>query len=303
MNRKFMALALGAMILTGCSQDDELNNAEQALVTYNVSVGTDAQTRAGGEPALAVNKMICAVFENGTELRRDIVDVDAQGKATYTPALFKNIDYKIVFWAYYTDGTDVCYDMTNLNAIKVNENFDKGVFETDANKDAYTAVEEINLSTTTVSEKSVTLGRPFAQVNVLTTTADWDNAVELKSTPTSTTLTLSGYSDVYNALTGTWSGDASSLSLNAAPDTVTYSIGTAQYYFLASEYVFGNGNATCNIVVKDNNSKEIYTKQVNDMPLNVNTRTNMYGRLLTGDVTYSLSVEKGFSANDKVDIE
>ena len=65
---------------------------------YNVSLNNDVLSRTGEEPALAVNKLLCAVFEDGIRLYHEIVDVNRNGKASFTPKLLDNTDYRIVFW-------------------------------------------------------------------------------------------------------------------------------------------------------------------------------------------------------------
>ena len=295
MKKLTYAIALSSLLLAGCSQDEGIMESKGELVTlnYNVSLGNDVQSRAAGD--LAVNKLLCAVFENGVELKREVIEV-TNGTATYKPALFKNIEYKIVFWAYYKNQNDSCYNTADLKNITINDNYDNGVFADDAKKDAFTAIETVTVTGNAV-ESTVTLTRPFAQINVNTTEIDWNNAEELGSTPTSSKITLTGCATTYDAFNKTWSGSAQNYTF--------YSVPSVDGYCLASEYVFANGTGTCTIEVYDNATpaKMIYSKEISSFPIEANKRTNVTseseGGLMTGDVTYKITIDAGLSSTDE----
>ena len=89
------------------------------------------------------------------------------------------------------------------------------------------------------------------------------------------------------------------LETSVSATTVQYQ--DMECYVLASEYVFGNGTVTAtNIQIMDASEKNIYNATISNMPLGVNMRTNMYNEtLLTGGgVTYTVSVNEGFSDNE-----
>ena len=298
MKKLTYAIALSSLLLAGCSQDEGIveNKGELVTLNYNVSLGNGVQSRATGD--LAVNKLLCAVFEDGVELKREVIEV-TNGTATYQPALFKNIEYKIVFWAYYENNGKSCYDIDELKNITINENYDNGVFAEDAKKDAFTAVETVKVTGNAV-ESSVTLTRPFAQINVNTTETDWVNAGKLGSTPTSSKITLTGTgcATIYDAFNETWSGSAQNYTFHSVP--------SVDGYCLVSEYVFANGTGTCTIEVYSgdpNQPKMIYKKEIPSFPIEANKRTNVTpgseGGLMTGDVTYNITIDAGLSTTDE----
>ena len=95
MRKLTYVIAMMALLLTGCSQDESVmeNKGELVTLNYNVSLGSGVQSRTGEEPELAVNKLICAVFEADKEKYREIVDIDANGNASFTPKLLDNTTY------------------------------------------------------------------------------------------------------------------------------------------------------------------------------------------------------------------
>ena len=307
MRKLTYVIAMMALLLTGCSQDESVmeNKGELVTLNYNVSLGSGVQSRNGTASDLAINKLLCVVFENGEEVKRDIVSVE-NGTANYSPKLFSNIEYKIVFWAYYDstpNDADInsCFDMADVSAIKTNTNYNAEGFTEDKHKDAYTEVHTVTLNGETQSPK-VSLTRPFAQLNVLSTKADYHNAESLGSTPTTCTVKISGFANEYNALSKQWGGTATETTLTSQVSKTTVTINEKVYYYYASEYVFGNGTATTGTVtVFDQNEKQLYkSEELPSIPLGANQRTNLSNEnLLTGGgVNYTITISQDFSSTE-----
>ena len=304
MKKLTYAIALSSLLLAGCSQEEGIMESTGELVTlnYNVSLGNNVQSRADASQELAVNNLLCVVFEKetGNEVKREKVPV-TNGSASYSPKLFSNINYRIVFWAYYEDNDDnSCFKFEDVKAIQINEKYDKGNFIENKFKDAYTAYHDVTL-TKENQTPYITLTRPFGMVNIYTSKADYDAAVEMGSTPTSGTLTIGNCSKTFDAYNQQWltTSDGNivlNTSVSATP--VTYN-NIDDCINLASEYVFGYGTvATTQISVIDHSNKTIYQSSIENMPLGVNTRTNLYNeKLFTGGVTYTITISQGFSGD------
>lgn len=329
MRKLTYAIALSTLLLAGCSQDEGIMESKGELVTlnYKVSLGKDVQSRnttgegtssegtssegttsegtttEGTTPTLVVNKLLCVVYEGDKEVLRQIVAVDAEGKATFEPQLFTTIDYRIVFWAYYDsaeDGADF-FDLTNFPKIEVSYDYytttSKPVY-----KDAFTFAEDVNLSKGK-GGNAVTLTRPFTQVTLLTSVADYNNADAAThlSAPNKCVLIISSCLSVYDAKTGQWeAGDDISVTSAVATDA-TKTIDGVEYYYLANEYIFAGGqNVTCGIEVKSNDTT-IYSNSVDNVPLTGNLSTNMYNKnLLVGTVNYEIAISQdAFVDNNK----
>lgn len=300
MKKLTYAIALSTLLLAGCSQEDGIMESKGELVTlnYNISLTDGVQSRAGEGVDHGVNKLLCMVFEkDGTEeLKRQVVEFDNDGKARYTPVLFKNIEYRIVFWAYHKNGNDSCYNVTTSAIVTTNEKYDKEYFENDLYKNAYSAYDDVQIIDNAMPT-TVTLTRPFGQINVYTTEQDWMNALGLQSIPSSSSLTLSGFSTQFNAFNQEWvDEECEAFELNSTVSD--------NNYCLACEYVFAKGNGNCLIKVKDGNNKEIYNYTVVNFPIEKNQRTNIKPAggsvgLMTGNVSYTIEISNGFDTTNE----
>ena len=305
MKKLTYAIALSSLLLAGCSQDEGIMESKGELVTlnYNVSLGNDVQSRADASSELAVNNLLCVVFETetGNEVKRDIVPV-TNGSASYSPKLFSNINYRIAFWAYYADNVgNSCFNLTNVKAIQINDKYDKENFIENKFKDAYTAYHDVTL-TKENQTPSITLTRPFGMINIYTSKADYEAAVAMGSTPSTGTINIGSCLKTFNAYEQQWvAGNEAAVELNTEVSSQEVTFNGIPFYCLASEYVFANGTVTTtNIQVKDGSQKVIYNSTISDMPLGASIRTNLYnGTLLTGGgVTYTITINPGFSETE-----
>ena len=317
MKKKFYTLALGAILLASCSQDETplAGEAEAVKMTFTANLSSDIHSRAEGEtPTVSVDKLICAVCKQTVEgetaslsdiLIRDTVDVDATtGKATFTPTLLKGYKYGIVFWAY-KSGTNF-YDTNNLANITFTPNAGNNQDPNAEGLVAYTkTVKDVSTSST---DLQVTLTRPLAQVNISTTQSDWDIVEKLGETPATSTITLTNCSNVYNALNETYSGGATftyTISLSNANK-----LADTEMVLLGTGYTFPGSTVDCSISLKNNaeTPAEIYTKKVSFLPTESNHRTNVVpktttdengkevGGLMTGTVSYEVTISEGYNS-------
>ena len=302
MKKLTYAIALSSLLLAGCSQEEGIMESKGELVTlnYNVSLGNNVQSRADASQELAVNNLLCVVFETetGNEVKRDKVPV-TNGSASYSPKLFSNIKYRIAFWAYYADNEgNSCFNLEDVKAIQINDKYDKENFIENKFKDAYTAYHDVIL-TKENQTPSITLTRPFGMVNIYTSKADYEAAVAMGRTPTTGTINIGSCSKTFNAYTQQWvAGNEDAVELNTEVSSQEVTFNGEPSYCLASEYVFANGTVTTtNIQVKDKDGKSIYNSTISGMPLSPSIRTNLYNEtLLTGGgVTYTITFNQGFT--------
>ena len=323
MKKKFYTLALGAILLAGCSQEEAslAGEAEAVKMTFTANLSDGIHSRTEGEAIVSVDKLICAVCKQTGEgetaslsevLVRETVDIDVTtGKAVFTPTLLKGYKYGIVFWAY-KEGTNF-YDTSNLANItftpNAKENQDPNAEENqDPNAEglvAYTSTIK-NVSTDTSGDDlKVTLTRPLAQVNAATTQSDWDFIEALGETPATSTITLTGCSNVYNALSGTYSGD----------ETFTYTIDLSntnklegtKNILLGMGYTFPYCTPNCSISIKNKDGNSVHKLSVPSVPTTENYRTNIVpqtttdengketGGLMTENISYEVTISEGYS--------
>lgn len=205
-NLIYLLLAL-PLLFTSCSNEDMATSEESVQVSFCAEIPQPMGTRASS--TLSVDKVYCAVFENGVEitnLRQDIDIVESQS-IIFAPRLIKGRTYDIVFWA----SKAGAYDVTDLTAITRTT----GSAATESDFDAFTAHIDVFVSNDN-QPKPIVLTRPLAQLNLGVTPEDWDGVASVSTfnmTPTNITISLTG-KDTFNALTGLVTGDDKSISYN-----------------------------------------------------------------------------------------
>ena len=292
-----MALPL---CFTSCSNDDLATSEETVQVSFCAEIPQAMGTRASS--TLSVDKVYCAVFENGVEitnLRQDIDIVESQS-IIFAPRLIKGRTYEIVFWA----SKAGAYNVTDLTAItKATNNT-----ATESDFDAFTAHIDVFVSNDNQS-KPIVLTRPLAQLNLGVTPEDWDGVASVSTfnmTPTNITISLTG-KDTFNALTGLATGEDKSISYNLPVSGSKFTVEEKSYKNIAMCYVLPDAqkeNFDITYSIYDQNSKAIRSDVViNAVPLQANYKTNVVGGLLTGIVTYNITLQTEYNNTENQEIE
>lgn len=317
MKKKIYTLALGAILLVGCSQEEHLAIGEEVKMTFTANLSNGVQSRAEDETLLA-NKMVVGIYEKTYKDGNEEYNLAQKGEPgditsnnpEFKITLIKGTTYKVVFWAYnQEDQQNAPYDFTDLKAIKFNKDA--------SNYEAFTAVSEDIIGGQN-DQKEITLKRPVAQVRIGTSKEDWDAAEALKRKPTSTTVSLSECPDSYNALTGQASENTTTLNFNKFEFTdpiKVFTVNNVDYYNFGTYYTFAsitqteeNGESketgskiTCTLKVNnkiEDNEEEFFTETYSDVEVKPNYRTNIIGRLMTGTTTYNVTLSNGFEQPD-----
>lgn len=303
MKKTIYTTALASLLLAGCSQEESMNIGEEVQVTFTANISNGVQSRNGEGNTVDVDQLICAVCTQtvtgetaslGDELFRDTVTVDqATGKATFSPSLLKGKEYGIVFWA---------YSSASENAVNTEE-FSKIQFTADNDPVFYTStIKDVKVGS---SSTDVKLTRNLAQINIATTLSDWDMVETLGETleGATATITLTGCSNTYNALQGTYSGN----------ETFTYEVSLDEtnklgdFILLGQGYTFPGSNVDCSISVKNKDDVEIYALSVPSVPTTANYRTNIVpststenqtGGLMTGSASYEVTITPGYNTEE-----
>ncbi|MBR5476264.1 MAG: hypothetical protein IKV17_05535 [Bacteroidaceae bacterium] len=301
-NLIYLLLAM-PLLFASCSNDYTSFEGEEVQVSFCAEIPV---TRAAA--ALTVDTVVCAVFENGNEidkLRKEISIEDGED-IVFAPRLIKGRTYNIVFWAMKGDS----YNVTDLTKISRNDN----ATATEADYDAFTKSVEVTVNNSV--SLPVTLTRPLAQLNVAISEADWNAAADLFGmTPTTTEIKVS--KRTFCALCGepeyTGQGEYTTYTLPASGNTVT--VNGTDYMSIASCYVFATNESESHIIdittVKDQNDNDIIRKDVTipavsipAVTLQSNYKTNVVGSILTGKVSYTISISDTFANEEhKKEIE
>ena len=287
MKKSFLFGLLGlSMVLASCQKQEGPTLAPNASLT--VTIPQEAvQTRAAGDGS-QVNRCILQVYRNGAEYGDQQVVAVNGSTATFTDLqLVASQTYQFVFWADCGTGAgnleDKHYNTADLTNITVKD----GYAGNNDEFDAFFHAEEMTV--TDAFSKSVTLTRPFGQLNVKTNDMGVIGQAELK--PTHVTVDFVKIPTSFNALTGE-AGDPAAVSYNAA--IVDQSAGelTVDYIWAApvqanlADFSMTFLNGATKITTNDN---------FHNIPIRRNYKTSVSGNLLTKTGTLSVTIDPAFS--------
>lgn len=328
----YMAAMLSMAFAASCQKEAASSDAqveEYVTAVFTVEAPAHIGTKAVGD-GLAADNLVFAVFDAaGTELPKlrqgDWVnnigenqtaikfDDSAKPKATVTVTLVRGKQYSFVCWA--QNEAAVCYDFADMKNI--------GISYTDYNasnndlRDAFYAYAQTDGKVTESFSQTITLTRPFAQVNVGTT--DFEEAAKagLDVDNLYSTLTVKNAASVLDTFTGKGITpvDATFAYAHAlAPDhdlvideekvvnNPTFEI-EDKYGWIAMNYVLAAESAAVTEVsfeIREGDSTVLTSFAVPNVPLQANYRTNIVGELVTAAGTINIIVDPIFNAENVV---
>ena len=298
------------MLANSCSDDNNVSQADSSLAQVTFKVSADGALTRAISDGTTVDELVYRVFDkNGNPIATlplvKVAAADLSSGHTVALTLAKGQTYKVAFWAQKAGNT----------AYTVNDNMQVAVKYSGANndesRDAFFNAVEITVNGDVA--QTVELKRPFAQLNVGSTTADWDAAVALGVIVTESKVTVKQAATTLNVLDGKVSGAADvnftyatkpgeSLKVDADGD------GTKEdYKYLSMSYILPNDAtdgtqktlASAEFTFKTESGTEIVVKNgLQNLPLQRNYRTNIVGNILSGTTTFSVVVDPAFSTPD-----
>jgi len=283
------------LFFTSCSKDEEMVSEESVQVSFSTELPKRIGTRASTTD-LNVNKVVCAVFEDGEEIGtlREVITIQEGEDIVFAPRLIKGRTYDVVFWAM----KDKNYNVNDMTAIT------RASETTAAESDFDAFTESVEVEVTGSKSETVTLKRPLAQLNLGVTLDDW-NAVASEETfgmkPTKMIITLTG-KDTFNALTGATTGEDKEVTYTLDVSGEDLVAGDETYKSIAMCYVYpdaGQENIDITYTIYDQDNDVIREDvTIQNIPLENNYRTNVVGGLLTGTITYTITFEKDFNTTE-----
>ena len=206
--------------------------------------------------------------------------------------------YNFIFWAQ----NEACgaYDVNELKKVKVNYD----VISANENKDVYDAYYAVEaLTVTGPINETITLFRPFAQLNVGITESDWNQTVALGYTPAKTVITVDNAATAFDAfnMLPVGSDATSQFTLVATGEALT--VNSVSYKQIASCFVLledGWPNANITYSVKDAADAEITAGTIQNVPFDANYKTNIVGTMLTEQPAFNITINAAFDTPDNV---
>lgn len=315
-----MMAAMALLLLSACSSDDELSqgNGNEALVSFNVELSGGMQNKAISDGTTAKNLTVHVFDENGTYLSKLDQAVEfREKKASVSINLVKGKTYNFLFWASIKDNSPYSF---GADGKTITVNYD-GAKANDESRDAFLGVVK-NKVVEASFEESVTLKRPFAQINFLT---DDIEAAKIGGLPiagnTQSSVTISNAATTLDPFTNTVGdfteaevifGEAAipalseTVTMGSAPDAKTYNyLGTA-YFLVPAEGENPNAGKdqamlnSATLKIKDINGEGL---KVENVPVQWNYRTNIYGSLLTTTGNFNVTIVPDYDGSHNEEVK
>jgi len=320
MNKKLflgMFAAAGMLLATSCSNDelDVVQSGNEAQVTFSLAAEGGIATRAISD-GTGAKKLVYAVYNANGELIKTIANTDVNGQIVdnsafdngltenVTITLAKGQQYTVAFWAQNPNCT--AYTTTDLKNVTI----DYAGLNNDETRDAFFKAETFTVTGNT--EIDVVLKRPFAQINVGVYQTDWDAAVASEIEIEKSKVTIEKAATSVNLLTGEVEGEetveygfATIPTQFTTPETLDVDLdkdGTKEkYVYLSMSYILANDATTgyakatledldFTFAPKSGNNIN-FSEGLNAVPVQRNWRTNIIGKILTGDVTFNITID------------
>ena len=301
-------LAVATLLFAACNEDDFQGNGNgnEVEAAFSLELPFGMATRAVGDGS-TVDKVKCAVYADGEELTEltAVVDVNADKTATYNVRLIKGRAYRVVFFAYNEAAN--AYNVEDLKNITFNGNPSSNV----ESRDAFTAFVDVTAKETlNALSKSVTLKRPFAQLNIGSTAADTEAARKAagiaagEKVLNTSSVKVTGVYNTFDAYESGATGDEAEMvfDLNAVPEEML-TVNGEEYTYAAFNYILAGDKATTTVTfnwvdTKDNTNAEptVWT----NVPLQRNYRTNIIGSVLTNPAEFIIKIDAAFAGENNV---
>lgn len=331
MNKKLflgMFAAAGMLLATSCSNDelDVVQSGNEAQVTFSLAAEGGIATRAISD-GTGADLLYYAIFDaqgklittiNGSTaglLKKENAFLNGSKQDAVEVTLAKGQEYTAVFWA--QDASCTAYTVTaETDGLKVAVDYEGD--NNDETRDAFFKAETFKVTGNT--EIDVVLKRPFAQINVGVTEADWKAAVESGIEITASKVVIKNAATSINLLDGTVKGEqAVEYDFAAIPtDPAILEVdvdrdGTIQenekYKYLSMSYILTDNDEKrttleadgLQFTFKSGGEDIVFDEGLHAVPVQRNWRTNILGQILTGDIQFNITINPIFEGDINVD--
>ena len=332
--KKFLFLgAMAAMLLgtASCSKDMEPEMTD-GTVQFKVELPGNIDSRVISDGTTAIKLDVACYDEDGNYLDIEpTIKTDFDNlEATVVYKLAKGQKYNFAFFAHCEDRTtnpDPYFSRTNRYLFEHGDKFEDckfvfgGLHQTsdfanDEKRDAFYGT--LTNYVLTSEETTVTLTRPFAQINI--GTDDLQEAIASGIKPRNVRVEFSKVSKSFNIASGTASEDETetgwyyyypnydeegNMPYEKNP-AENLTVDGKDYTWISMNYILVPANeANINVKVKVHTTKtatgengEDFTFDVNNVPIKKNHRTNIVGSLLTKDANLKVVINPIYEQPD-----
>ena len=296
------------MLAAGSCQKEVEFLEGDTMVKFEVSAG-DVATKAIAD---ASNITVLHWELYGTDIRTaaapygegTVTDTDGDKNFTVELRLVADQDYNIVFWAETEHGA-THYDTKDLRSVKINTYSDENA--NDESRAAFFGVHNFQTENGVSVNESVTLYRPFAQINLGTTTyvTDLNQINGGQLAVESTQMTVTKIANVFNTLDGVGETEdfsgvvtfkaAATPNGEADKTQKLLKVNEDTYYWIGMNYLIVEGDSDAiDVDVVLNTNMGAISHSVANVPVKENYRTNILGDFLTTGATFEIVVDETF---------
>ena len=303
MKKALLLFASAALLFAGCAKEQIAGGeaeGDRVTATFTMNLATEGTKAVADNDGFAanVNHWVLQVRDAQNDLfyeeERDVAAGTLQ--QTYELKLFKNQEYTLQFWA----DTKGAYDTEDLTAVSKT-----GLTANADSLDAFSA--NVTYTSLKSESKSVTLYRPFAQLNIITCDLDSLKAkvvpeTYVKYAPTSLKV-IASVPTTFDVQTQT-AGTASSQTLTATASYANFLAGASETT-LFMDYIFASDVEAdiLNIDFDFMSNNQPISYEFKNIPLQRNYRTNIKGNLMSNDSEWTVTIDKLWDGNGTTDEE
>ena len=309
-------IALSAtLLMASCAKEQLLpqESGSEASVSFMLGLQNSLQTKAIIGDGTGANMLVYAVFDsNGENVIIDKVAKNVSFPAVETITLAKGQSYKIAFWAQ-NDATSA-YSISDEMVVSVDYGEALGNDET---RDAF--FKTVDLTVTGDAQIDVELTRPFAQLNVGVTQNDWDAATASGVSISTSKAVVKEVASSLNLIDGTVGDPVEVVTFDFGPiptDPLSVDLdgdGTPETYkYLSMNYILpfdattGDASTTLSDLEftfhPETGNDITLTQGLDAVPVQRNWRTNIVGQILSGDLSFNISIDPGFNGDNNHEI-
>ncbi|WP_342989649.1 MULTISPECIES: hypothetical protein [Bacteroides] len=294
MNKKLffgMFAAATMLFATSCSNDEmDGLKGNESVVSFTLEQ-PGISTRAYSDGLKATNLTYAVYDAEGNLVKSDELKGIFSGKqATVTFTLPPNKTYDFLFWA---DNENAPYTFSTTDkTITVDYKNAKG---NDEDRDAFYAVKTgLEVLEGSVTE-TITLTRPFAQLNI----GAIGNEV-IGFTPAKSKVSVSGIGRVLNLVSGVVTGqEKADFEITEFPQNEAFPVEGVDNYYSMNYLLVGSVDkelVTVDFTLLDENGTE-NSRSFANIPVRANYRTNIYGpigNILSNSATFTCTIEEQY---------
>lgn len=296
------AVMFGAV---ACSQYDEQEVVEGQEVTTTFAIGLeDLGTRVAGDSGM-IDKVAWGIYDHQADgkgrflaahssCNSEPADFDGE-KAEIKVTLFTGKKYDLVFFGYCSanNAYSIDWEARELNVDYAGQK---------ANVEANDAFFHIENGFTAGTNKTFTLRRPFAQLNVGQSMEDYDAMQLTQNYIEKSSVTAKAYTKMSLIDASVSNLDDVELTVNNVL-TDNLEVNSVGYKHIAMNYLLVNAKEVVNEVafkfVENGPTYTEFERTYYNVPLQRNYRTNILGRIISDEFDFEIVIDSRFAEPDK----